>query len=59
MSIKPLKNVMFAAGVVLVVAVHADLPAGYTQVPFIKPDGNCQVRTGVTPASTDKEGMHV
>ena len=30
------------------------LPAGYTQLPFLKATGNCQVKTGLTPAGTDK-----
>ncbi|MBO7683632.1 MAG: hypothetical protein J6T51_02775, partial [Kiritimatiellae bacterium] len=30
------------------------LPAGYTQVPFIKANGNCQIQTGIVPNSTDK-----
>ena len=29
------------------------LPEGYTQLPFLKATGNCQVKTGLTPASTD------
>ncbi|MBO7683626.1 MAG: hypothetical protein J6T51_02745 [Kiritimatiellae bacterium] len=30
------------------------LPEGYTQVPFIKANGNCQIQTGIVPNSTDK-----
>ena len=33
------------------------LPAGYTQVPFIKANGNCQIQTGLVPTSTDKVEM--
>ena len=37
-----------------VTALGDGLPAGYTQVPFIKANGNCQVRTGLVPNGTDK-----
>ncbi|MBO7683699.1 MAG: hypothetical protein J6T51_03125, partial [Kiritimatiellae bacterium] len=37
----------------------ADLPDGYTQVPFIKANGNCQIRTGITPTATDKVEMSI
>jgi thiamine pyrophosphokinase len=30
-----------------------ELPEGYTQLPFLKATRNCQVKTGLTPASTD------
>ena len=30
------------------------LPAGYTQLPYISADGQCQIKTGYTPAATDK-----
>ena len=39
------------------VATSAPLPAEYQQLEYIKATGNCQVRTGVTPASTDKVEM--
>ena len=29
------------------------LPEGYTQLPFLKATGNCQVKTGLTPTSND------
>ena len=45
---------MFAACVAVAAAVHADLPVGYTQLPYIKANANVQVRTGYTPAATDK-----
>ena len=32
----------------------ADLPEGYTQLPFVKASGQCRVRTGLLPAGTDK-----
>ena len=32
----------------------ADLPEGYTQLPFVKASGQCRVRTGLTPSCTDK-----
>ena len=30
------------------------LPEDYTQLPFLKATGNCQVKTGLTPVCTDK-----
>ena len=30
------------------------LPVGYTQLPYISADGQCQIKTGYTPAATDK-----
>ena len=33
------------------------LPEGYTQLPFLKATGNCQVKTGLTPASTDTAAL--
>ena len=56
------KTSSFARVVVLALAgamtaLGDGLPAGYTQVPFIKANGPCQVRTGLTPASTDKVEM--
>ena len=30
------------------------LPAGYTQLPYIQANGNCQIQTGIVPNSTDK-----
>ena len=58
MSFKMVKNVVAIAALCAAVPSFADgLPAGYTQVPFIKANGNCQVRTGLTPASTDKVEM--
>ena len=38
-------------------ALGDGLPAEYQQLEYIKATGNCQVRTGVTPASTDKVEM--
>ena len=32
----------------------ADLPEGYTQLPFVKASGQCRVRTRLMPAGTDK-----
>ena len=40
-----------------VTALGDGLPAGYTQVPFLKVNGNCHVKTGVNPTSTDKVEM--
>ena len=57
MSIKSLKNVMFAAGVAAsaILSSFADgLPDGYTQLPYLKANANVQVKTGYTPKSTDK-----
>ena len=42
------------AAVSLCATVAGELPAGYTQLPFLKATGNCQVKTGLTPAGTDK-----
>ena len=42
----------FVAGGVALSAV-ADLPAGYTQVPYLKLNGQCRVKTGLTPTGTD------
>ncbi len=33
------------------------LPAEYQQLEFIQANGNCQIRTGITPACTDKVEM--
>ena len=33
------------------------LPEGYAQLPFLKVTGNCQVKTGLTPASTDTAAL--
>ena len=52
-----LNNRVFAAliGVMAFSSVFADgLPEGYVQLPFIKASGNCQVKTGLVPANTDK-----
>ena len=38
-------------------ALGDGLPAGYTQVPYLKANGNCQVRTGLVPNGTDKAEM--
>ena len=38
-------------------ALGDGLPAGYTQVPYIQANGNCQIRTGITPTCTDKAEM--
>lgn len=53
-----MKNIKNASAMLSVVAstlvVCADvLPAEYQQVEYIKANGNCQVRTGITPACTD------
>ena len=51
-------NVKIKTGLAAVLAISmamADgLPEGYTSLPFLKASGQCQVKTGVTPASTDK-----
>ena len=58
MSFKMVKNVVAIAALCAAVPSFADgLPAGYTQVPFIKANGNCQIRTGITPTCTDKVEM--
>ena len=41
-----------AAGAVT--ALGDGLPVGYTQVPYLKANGNCQIQTGIVPNSTDK-----
>ena len=35
-------------------ALGDGLPTGYTQVPYIQANGNCQIQTGIVPNSTDK-----
>ena len=40
-----------------VTALGDGLPAGYTQVPYLKANGNCQVRTGLVPNGADKAEM--
>ncbi len=50
-----LTAVIVAAGAVT--ALGDGLPAGYTQVPYLKANGNCQVRTGLVPTSADKVEM--
>ena len=50
-----LTAVIVAAGAVT--ALGDGLPAGYTQVPYIQANGNCQVRTGLVPNGTDKAEM--
>ena len=59
-----MKNIAnFASSVILAVCAasvssFADgLPTGYTQVPLIQANGNCQIRTGITPTCTDKAEM--
>ena len=37
-----------------VTALGDGLPNGYTQVPYIQANGNCQIQTGIVPNSTDK-----
>ncbi len=37
-----------------VTALGDGLPTGYTQVPYIQANGNCQIQTGIVPNSTDK-----
>ena len=52
-----MKRVVSAAVAAFVVATFtafADgLPAGYTQIPYLKLNGQCRVKTGLTPTSTD------
>ena len=43
-----------AAAAGAVTALGDGLPTGYTQVPLIQANGNCQIRTGIVPSSTDK-----
>ncbi len=52
---KMIKNVSAMLSVITsTLFVCADaLPEGYQQVEYIKANGNCQVRTGITPACTD------
>ena len=38
----------------VVTALGDGLPTGYTQVPYIQANGNCQIQTGIVPNSTDK-----
>ncbi|MBR0066315.1 MAG: hypothetical protein IJQ00_01860, partial [Kiritimatiellae bacterium] len=60
MSVKSLKNKMFATAVAAsaILPSFADgLPAEYQQLEFIQANGNCQIRTGITPACTDKVEM--
>ena len=38
-------------------ALGDGLPAEYQQLEFIQANGNCQIRTGITPACTDKVEM--
>ncbi len=52
-----MKKVIAAAIAVATNAAFAVLPAEYQQLEYIKATGNCQVRTGITPASTDKVEM--
>ena len=41
------------ASAALAAAAFADgLPAGYTEVPYLKLNGQCRVKTGLAPAST-------
>lgn len=49
-----MKKVIAVVLAVATNAVFAALPTEYQQLEYIKATGNCQVRTGVTPASTDK-----
>ena len=42
------------AAVSLCATAAGELPEGYTQLPFLKASGNCQVKTGLTPVCTDK-----
>ena len=60
MSVKSLKNKMFATAVAAsaILPSFADgLPAEYQQLEFIQANGNCQIRTGITPTCTDKVEM--
>ncbi|MBO7683697.1 MAG: autotransporter-associated beta strand repeat-containing protein [Kiritimatiellae bacterium] len=59
-----MKNIAALAGAAVLAVcstlsspLFADLPTGYTQVPYIQANGNCQIRTGITPACTDKVEM--
>ena len=52
-----MKKVIAVVLAVATNAAFAALPAEYQQLEYIKATGNCQVRTGVTPASTDKVEM--
>ncbi len=40
-----------------VTALGDGLPAEYQQLEYIQPNGNCQIRTGITPTCTDKVEM--
>ena len=48
------KAAILAAALAAFTAFADGLPEGYTQVPFIKANGNCQIQTGIVPNSTDK-----
>ena len=49
------RSAIVAACATASIASFADgLPAGYTQLPYISADGQCQIKTGYTPAATDK-----
>ncbi len=49
---RKLISVLVLAGAVT--ALGDGLPAGYTQLPYLKANKNVQVKTGYTPAATDK-----
>ncbi|MBO4288422.1 MAG: hypothetical protein J5985_09710, partial [Kiritimatiellae bacterium] len=56
------KSVFFSSlmlfGVTTISSALGDgVPAGYEQVPFLQANGNCQIKTGITPACTDKVEM--
>ena len=45
------------AGAAGALTARAALPAEYQQLEFIQANGNCQIRTGITPTCTDKVEM--
>ena len=60
MQLRLVQKVKLAAllGVLAFLSVFADgVPEGYTQLPFLKATGNCQVKTGLTPTSNDTAAL--
>ena len=49
--------VLALAGAAGALSAHAALPAEYQQLEYIQANGNCQIRTGITPTCTDKVEM--
>jgi len=49
--------VLALAGAAGALTARAALPAEYQQLEYIQANGNCQIRTGITPACTDKVEM--